>query len=208
MPFITPSPDAEPGYRVPEGVPQPVLSPEPPTLGKTVGAAFRQDNTVVNLYQLMSREAFPAEPDHNPLDVIRGTPYEQHHLDNFLDSRSEAQTRAIMRRIDDEDADRKVLDEAGWGGTVAQFAAGIADPTILLPAGTIYKGARGGYTLARSAASVGAAAALQSGVSEIALQAAQETRTAGQSTTSIASSVVLGGLIGAGASKMLSRVER
>jgi hypothetical protein len=203
MPFITDQP-AEPGYRVPEGVAQPVVTPESPI----IGPAFRQDNPVVNLYQMLNREAFPPEPDHNPMDVIRGTQYEQHHLDNFLPSQSEAQTRSIMRRVDEETADKKALDDAGAAGVVAQLMAGIIDPTILLPAGTIYRGARGAYSVARSAGSVGVASGLQAGVSELALQAAQETRTAGQSTAAIASSVLLGGLIGAGAAGLLSRGER
>lgn len=205
MPFVTETP-AEPGYRVAEGAaPPPVLSPAPAPI---LGPAFRQENSVVNLYRTLTRETFPPDPSHNPMDVIRGTPYEQQHLDNFIASQSEPETRSIMRRIDEEGADHKALDEAGAAGTIAQFLAGSADPTILLPAGTIYKGAKGGYTLARTALSTGLAAGFQTGVSELALQAGQETRTAGQSTTAIASSVLLGGLIGAGASKLLSNVER
>ena len=157
---------------------------------------------------MLRRDAFPPDPAHNPLNVIRGTPYEERHLDNFLSSQSEGETRSIMRKIDEEDSDRKVLDEAGAAGTIAQLAAGLIDPTILLPAGTIYRGAKGGYSVARSAASVGVAAGLQSTAAEIALQAGQETRTAGQSTAAIASSVLLAGLIGGGASKLLSNVER
>jgi hypothetical protein len=205
MPFIE-QPPAEPGYRVPEGAaPLPAITPEAPSL---VGPAFRDTNPVVNLYQMLRSETFPPDPAHNPLSVIRGTPYEERHLDNFLSSQSEGETRSIMRKIDEEDSDRRVLDEAGAAGTVAQLAAGLIDPTLLLPAGTIYRGVKGGYSIARSAASVGIAAGLQSTASELALQAGQETRTAGQSTAAIASSVLLAGLIGAGASKLLSNVER
>lgn len=203
MPFFEPSDETLP--RLPTAV-QPA-NPLRPTSDDVLMAAFRQDNPVVNVFRSLSQERFPAEPDHNPMDLIRGTKFEQSHLDNFLGSRSADETRAIMRRIDEEDADRRTLDAAGIPGTVAQVAAGMIDPTIALPAGQIVRGARGGYSIIRSAALTGAAAGLQTGIQEGILQSTQETRTAAESATAIGSATLLGAFLGGGAAALFSREE-
>ncbi|MBN9438258.1 hypothetical protein [Bosea sp. (in: a-proteobacteria)] len=104
--------------------------------------------------------------------------------------------------------DKRTLQEAGGWGVAAGIAAGTLDPLIFLAVGGAVRSVRGGYSVARSAGQVGALSALQTGVSELALQAAQETRTAGESVIAIATSGVLGGLIGGGAAALLSRAER
>jgi hypothetical protein len=201
-------PDTEtPDFRASEtATPKPPV--ETPGIIDTVGAAFRQDNPLTNVVRAAIRPTFAPEPDHNPMDVIRGTRYGRDHSDKFLDSQSTAETNAIVRRIDEEEADRRILDAAGFPGFVAQVAAGVIDPTIAFPAGQIAKAAKGGYSVVRSMTSVGAAAALQTGAQEAVLQAIQETRTAGESGVAIASSTLLGGLIGGGAARLLTAAER
>lgn len=192
-------PPLEPGYRAPEGV-----APQPPVdTSGVLGAAFRQDNTVVNLWRRMHDETFPPEPDHNPMDLIRGTKYEQNHLDNFLGSRSSGETQAIMRRIDGEDEDRKVLHAAGWGGVLSQLLAGAADPTMwLVPGGEIAMGVRGAANMGKQAIRVGAGFAAQAGVSEAILQGSQETRTLGESAAAVGSATLLGAILGPAFSRL------
>jgi hypothetical protein len=205
------------GFFVPEEGPLPVApagvappTPRDPMLGEAFGAAFRQDNPMVSLARRLAEERFPAEPHYDPLSDLdfKGSKYEQTHADAFVASRSPGETRSIMRRIDQEDEDRKTLDAAGFPGWVAQVAAGTIDPTIALPAGAVYRSAKGGYSAARSALGVGTAAGLQTAAQEAVLQATQETRTAAESATAIGSATVLGGLIGGGAASLLSRAER
>jgi hypothetical protein len=203
MPFVDQNPML---MRGPEGIEPP--APTLPTLDDTVAAAFRQDNTVINLFRRMKEQEFPPEPDYNPINDIRDTKYLLDHSDNFVNSRSAAETRAIMRRIDGEEADRRTLAASGVAGFVAQVAAGTIDPTLALPAGVVVRGVRGGYSVGRTALSTGLAAGGQSALQEGVLQATQETRTAGESAVSVASATVLGGLIGAGAVSLLSRAER
>ncbi|MCC6315354.1 MAG: hypothetical protein IT337_15225 [Thermomicrobiales bacterium] len=203
MPFF--EPEETPGLRAAEQAVPPV---RPDVTGlDLMGAAFRQDNTVVNLFRRAMEPWSVPDPSHNPLLLIRGTKYEQQHLRRFVDSRSAYDTFAIMRRIDEEEADRRILDAAGFPGFVAQVAAGTIDPTIALPGGAVYRGVRGGYSLLRSAASVGAAAGAATAVQEGVLQAAQETRTATESALAVGSATILGGLIGTGAARLLSRAE-
>lgn len=201
MPFFA---EQEPGFR-----PNVTQEMAPPPTGDLIGAAFRQDNVVVSLLnQRANSGPFEPEPGHNPLNTIRGTPYEASHLDRFVGSRSEAETRAIMGEIDREDSDRRVLDAAGFGGTLLQMLAGTLDPTILLPAGAVVKAGREGYSLGRSAVSVGAAAALQAATQETILQSTQETRPLAESALAVGSATVLGSLLGAGAARLLSSVDR
>lgn len=204
MPFIETT--SEPDVVMAETAVPP--TPRAPGVAETLAAAFRQDNTVVNLFRGLMREQFPEDPAHNPLELILGTPYESNHLDKFVASRSEAETRAIMRRIDEEEADRKTLDAAGFPGFVAQAAAGLISPEVLLPGGAIARSAKGGYSVLRAMAAIGAAAGGQTAAQEGILQAMQETRTAGESAFAVGSATLLGALIGAGAANLLSVAER
>jgi hypothetical protein len=200
--------DDDPGFRRNTATAAP-LAPPRPDVSDTFDAAMRQSNVVASLYNRLANSGpFEPDPSHNPLDTIRGTPFERQHLDHFVGSRSEAETRAIMRRIDGEENDRKMLEAAGGAGVVLSMLAGTADPTILLPGSIAVRAGRGGYEFTRAAINVGAAGALQAGVQESVLQATQETRTAKESLLNVASGTVLAGLIGGAASKLLTPVER
>jgi hypothetical protein len=203
MPFIDANPDTS---RVPNGVAPDV--PQAGTALETLGAAFRQDNEVVSLARRMWDGAFPPVPDYNPLPDIKGTPYFDQHADAFAGSRSPTETEHIKRRIDEEEADRKVLDAAGLGGMAAQLLAGIANPsTWLVPVGGEMAVAARGARLAqagRMAAGFGAGAAVSEGI----LQQTQETRTAGESLTNIATATLLGALLGPLTVARMSPVER
>ena len=202
MPFVDDS--ALAGIR-----PNITTPPPEPARGDLAAAAFRQENAVVSVWNAV-RNAGPFAPEegHNPLGIIANTPYEANHLDRFLGSRSEAETRSIMGRIDQEEADRRVLAAGGIGGTLLEMLAGTLDPTIALPAGAVVKAGRGGYSLGRSAMSIGMAAAGQAALQETALQGSQETRTGMESAVSIGSATLLGSLLGAGAARLLSSVDR
>jgi hypothetical protein len=188
---------------------QGIQAPDPnaPSL---LGAAFRQANTVGSLgnWLVASGGAYEDEPGHNPLDLIKDTPYEARHLNAFVGSRSSAETRAVMRQIDGEEADKKVLSEAGWGGVVAQIGMGILDPTIALPGGALYRAGSTSWAAGKSAMSVAAWAAAGAAAQEAVLQPTQITRTGQDAAETIAFATVLGGILGAGASKFLSAAER
>lgn len=206
MPFLEASaPEMTPPLS-PEGVAP--RAPRTPTLGETFGASFRADNTVVNLYRSIAQETFPPVDGYNPLDDIRGTDYEAMHAKSFTMSQSPAETGQIKAQIDREEEDRRIRDASGGVGFVAGVAASMIDPTLALPGGVVFRSVKGGYSVARSAVSVGIAAAGQTAVQEGVLQATQETRTAAESVAAVASSAILGGLIGAGAASLLTRAER
>ncbi|HML93403.1 hypothetical protein [Methyloceanibacter sp.] len=170
----------------------------------TVGAAFRQENLIASAIDGY-RPAFKEDPEHDPLDLIRDTHYERDHLDSFVGSRNADETRFIMGRIDREKRDRETLAGSGGFGIAAGVAAGVLDPTVLLPLGPAVKGARGmqvAKSAATSAAAVGGAVAVQ----EAGLQATQELRTGTESAIAIGTGTLLGGLLG-GALSTLGKAE-
>lgn len=189
-----------------------MVEPDPfrqaPGLSATFGAAMRLENPVANVVDLMTRPTYAPVDGYNPLEAVRGTKYERDYLDDVIGIRSPQEMDAFRARVDREEADKRMLHDAGGWGVAAGILAGTLDPLIFLPVGGAVRSVRGGYSVARSGAQVGALTALQTGVSEMALQAAQETRTAADSVIAIATSGVLGGLIGGGAAALLSRTER
>jgi hypothetical protein len=208
MPFIEHNP-ASPdiGARAPNMRPRPPPAPSVGVLG-TLGAAFQQENSVVSYNNyLAERGGYALDPTHNPLDIIKDTPYEANHLQRFVDSRSLADTVARMARIDREEHNDHLLDAAGAGGILARIVAGALDPTIAIPGGTIYRGVQIGRAAGRSAVSVGLATAGSVAAQEAILYGTQETRTVAGSAINIGVGTILGGILG-GSISLLTRQQR
>ncbi len=177
----------------------------PVDLLATTAAAFRQENMVGSV---LSRHwaGGPAVADYNPWDDIKGTEYEE-HWDSFTRARNPAQTAALKRQIDMEREDRRTIAAAGGWGLLASIGAGVFSPENFLPGGAIYRGARFGSSVGRSFMSGAAASAAASGISEIALQATQETRSLEQSAFDIGGSAIIGGTLGGVIAGVLSRAD-
>lgn len=188
--------------------------PEPeafddPTVLETLGAAFRESNVVGSAIANETRGLNPREKEDgfNPLDEIRGTKYEARALD-AAGIFNRPYFEAWKRQIDREEDDEKTLQSAGWLGTGASAVAAILDLPTLIPGGAVLRGAGGGISLARSAASVALAGGVGAAASEGALQATQQTRTTGESAIGIGSGIVFGGLLGGGAGALMSQIEK
>lgn len=155
-----------------------------------LGAAFRQENDVLNVIDLFTRQRnFQDDPSFDLQGRLKKDGMWNDYADNFLGVGSEAEYLAIKQRIAQEEKDRQTLSAAGLAGMLAQVGAGLASPTILLP---FVGGARG-------AAAVGLGVgmgALGGAAQEIPLQLAQETRSLETSVSSIAFSAVIGGVLG------------
>lgn len=73
-----------------------------------IGASF----AVVELrerLQLAPGTSFTPDPSHNPIDLIDNTKYLFRHWQSFVGSRSEAETRSIMAKIDQRERDCRTL---------------------------------------------------------------------------------------------------
>lgn len=187
------------------GTPDPTKPPEV-TLGGVLGAAARDENMMVSAFSYATERAGNVhDPDHNPLDMVGGTKYENQYLDRFVGSRNAFETKSIMSRIDQEESDDRLLDAAGWGGIVARIGMGVLDPTLFIPFGAYYKGARAGGAISRSALGIGAGAGAQAAISESVLYGTQETRSLGEVGANVAGATILGGLLGGAIGAMTAK---
>lgn len=181
---------------------------EKPDFLSGAGAVFRQSNPLTSWLYAEDRASSPVqEPGFNPWDAIKGSKYEQ-NWNSFVEVRNSAAADNMKRKIDRETADHKMVDAMPFYQSFpVGLAAGILDPSVMLPGGAFVRGTKGGFSIAKTAASVAAGGGLQAAVEEAALHSSQETRTLGESAMNIGASVVLGGLLGAGGAKLLSHAE-
>ncbi|SIS86788.1 hypothetical protein [Paracoccus saliphilus] len=173
-----------------------------------LGPAFRTENIVgstaayINSQPTLSE--IHASPSVNVWDQIAGTEYEP-YFENFLDAETMIEVGAVKARIDRENSDRRMLQEAGISGFAAQMLAGVADVPSLVPFGALAGGVRTGTTVGRLALSTAGVAGTEAATVEAVLQSQQETRTAEESAFAIGGSVILGGILGGAAGIALSR---
>ncbi|MFN8681685.1 hypothetical protein ACDP63_11160 [Paracoccus sp. P2] len=182
-----------------------------PSLAESAGAEWRLGNMVgsalasESLWARTQGDFYDIDRNYNVFDDIAG--YED-HMDRFEGAFNAKAAAAIKSDIDREIKDRRISDASGWVGTVLGFGASLIDLPTLLPGGVLARtGGKIGYSAAKSALSVGAAAGVSAAVQEAGLQATQQTRTAEESAWTIGGSVVLGALLGAGAGAFMSRSE-
>lgn len=195
---------------LPEEGPDPQDAPSP-GVWDTIKSAFRTENMIGSAISSETNGVNNAvEQGYNPWNDIVGTKYED-HWKSFTRSNNRQYTEALKRQIDREEDDRRTMAAAGTLGTVSAIAAGILDPTILIPVGgeVAATGKAGGsvWKVGRGAAAGARAAAVGTTAQEIALQSTQETRTLEESGLAIGGSIVLGGLLG-GAVGALSRPQQ
>lgn len=151
-------------------------------------AAFRQNNLLAGVFR-PAKQFDPAE-GYNPYsdkNELKG--YEQWGS-AFADSKSPEETAWIKNQIDEENEDRRVTAEAGWGGTLANIASGMLDPITV--ASMFMPGAQG--SLAARIGSQVAIGAAGTALSEVALNNEQYTRTARESAAHIAAGALLSGV--------------
>lgn len=183
-------------------------TPDPSFL-ETVAAGYREGNIISSALSsprlsLGVKEFGSVDPGYDPFSDIAG--YED-YADRFENVYNPKAAAAVKAGIDQELKDKRTIDASGWVGVAVSLAANLTDPTILLPAGALVRTGKIGYAGARSALAVGAGAAAGTAVQEGILQATQETRSGATSALAIGGSAILGGLIGYGASKFLSKGE-
>ena len=132
--------------------------------------------------------------DYEALDDISG--YEEHSM-AFIGSSPE-RVAWLKKSIDRQREARADLEDSGFGGAAAMFAAGVLDPINWMGFGSGKMLLSGGKmaVFAKSAASVAGGAA----VAELALHSSQEERTAQESYFAIGGAGLLGGVIGTAAS--------
>jgi len=198
--------------------------PNAPTLGQTFGAAFRQHNIIGSAFQKLRTAGqhgqlgkiaktlvpfhqttqiiediiTPEDPNFNPNSLIESTELAQ-YATQFYGVKSQEEFDYIADGIRKRQADAEILRNSGGWGLVASIAAGVLDPTILIPVTTVPKAAVGlgkvATILTKSAigAGLGASAAfLQEGT----LKALQPERDPQILERSLIIGAIAGGILG------------
>lgn len=207
-PDITAPVDTPKGFAVTPGKQDVDLGSDAPDWRSVYGAAFRQDN-LVGAYISGEDRNSPVyqEPGFKGWDHIKGTKYEP-RWSSFVNVRNTRAMEDMKAKLDREDEDRKLIQSAPWYVSLpAQGAASIFDIPSLIPGGAFVRGATGGFSVAKTAANVAGAAGVSTLAQEVGLQSLQETRPLSESAVNVGASVVLGGLLGAGGAKLLSKAE-
>lgn len=184
------------------------VEPERPGFLDALNAHFSYDNLIASV---TASEAWRApvfdDPNFDAWKAISGTDLEP-YWERYTDVGNQARFDAVTHDIRREKEARKIIDATpGWMSFPMTFAAGMLDPTILIPGGAFVRGAKGGLSVGRSALNVGLATGAAVSVQEAGLQATQQLRTAQESGTAIGASVLLGGILGAGGARLLNRAE-
>lgn len=178
----------------------------------TLGAAFRSENMIGSFFTDARRavggaDFYAVDPAFD-MNASLTPELQQDFIDGrYDDVYNQTAFDAVTQNIAKERADRQTLDASGMTGFALTGLAGIADPTILLPGGTFVRAGKVGFSAVKTALSVGAAAAVGTGVQEVGLQATQETRTIEESALNVGGSALLGGLIGMAGAKFLSNAD-
>jgi intracellular sulfur oxidation DsrE/DsrF family protein len=179
-----------------------------PTFGDTVSAAFRQNNTVASF--LSQKDIGTDNHDDGVYD------YKQYVKDNGLQGYEDTfagilnskYANAMRDQIHMEQADKQTLEASGHTGTVAAIAAGFFDLPTLIPGTVAVRGAKGGYSVARSMLAAGVSAMATQAGTELALHGSQQTRTGEDSMVNVGAAAVLGSLLGGGVAAVLGKSER
>ena len=177
-----------------------------------LGAAFRQGNTIGSALaneEFSTNVLFPGADQKqlsgDELLAKISADGMLPMLDAFSDVQNEAQYEARKANIEREVEDRKILASAGFRGVAASLAAGILDLPTLLPAARVVQLGRAA-TGSRVALNTAVASGIDAAATEVALHSTQATRTGEESAINIASSAVLGGILGFGVHSVLGRV--
>ena len=138
------------------------------------------------------------KPDagYTPLNDIADTRYLSDYSDEFVGSRSSAETKSIIARIDKREKDQEVLRSGGWLGIVAGFGTGLVDPLNLVPGGALYKGGKF-VGAVKSAVSGMKAMAPVAAVQQGLLSLSHPEQTLEESIFNIGAATLVGGLLDA-----------
>jgi hypothetical protein len=179
-----------------------------PSFGDTLGAAFTTENAIYNSMQrgLVSIKNMFPETDDTALtpddiyDQIRGTTYEPYYSE-LIGSKTQSILEGYKRIVDDRIKSKDTLERSGMASALtAGLIAGTLDIGTLMPGGTVYKSYKAGSSILKSAASVGAAGAAASSLTEAYLLDKQADRTVGQSVENVIADAIFSGAIGGGIS--------
>jgi hypothetical protein len=162
---------------------------EDPGFFDVLGPAFRQENDVFAVVDMLSRPVFDADPDFDVQAAVDESPFRLDYFEELARAQSQAEFDDISARLTREANERRQLAAAGGAGIAASIVAGVASPTMFIPLMGPSRGVKG----VAEAFALGAAAATSQ---EAVLYFAQERRTKEEALLGITAGTILGGALG------------
>lgn len=180
-----------------------VTAERDPTFVDLVKANVENSNIVYNLANTLSHSSGEPDPSYDVYKNLQG--YEG-YADRFIGVENSDDAEWIKQRIDQETEQKSVMASGGLEGVAAGFAAGLMDPTMLIPVGgEAYATYRTGGRILEGAAKTALAVGTVTSADELALHSLQETRTGEESLGNIATATFMGGVLGGAAGALAPR---
>lgn len=173
--------------------PGPLRRDKPHTV-EVLESAFRTENDVLALSNMLERPAFQMDPEFDLKGAIEQSEVFALSPDDFIDVESQAEFDFMEQKVLQLYKDRQTMQEGGTAGILFGMLSGALSPTIVLPFGGAGKGVVGGAKGALKWGLVGASA--QEAV--LALDQGEQ-RTGAEIATGIGTATVLSGLLGSAA---------
>lgn len=192
MPLIT---NEQIPQRTEERKRQELEQTEAPSFGSTMEAAFATANSIGSITAFGMPDNQVTKEDFDPFAAIQeaGRPDLIPHVIH-ADSMEEIQ--AVIEQSNKEQQYKETLDNAGFGGMAASMAAGVLDPTILIPGTGALKAGSTLFRTAKGLATGAAYGAAALGSQEAVLAVTQLDKTQQDVYEGIATGAIMGGVFG------------
>ena len=173
-----------------------VIKEDSPSFGEAFTASWENDSVFAAGVNILNKPSFVEDSSWDSLSESNLEGYEG-HAESFVGIKSQAEQEYIKNKIDGENDNRRIIDQAGWSGVGAGLLAAVVDPISLASMAIPGVGAaKVGASIGRVALGSAAGGFVESAITEGVLQSTQETRTATESIINVTSSALLGGIMG------------
>lgn len=152
-------------------------------------------NPMASRLYLGAKDDEISNPSYDRFSQLKDTQWEP-MMSHFIYADSDEEVAQEKERLSKEIELANTVMNSGWVGTVGMFAGGLADPTLMVPVLGAVSKVRTAAQISKLALEGSSYTAAGMAASEVGLHQSQQIRTTEQSLVNIASSAVLGGVLG------------
>jgi hypothetical protein len=176
-----------------------------PSVSEIAGAFFRQENIIGSFVN--QEVGLPDTKDNSTFDAYaqftEAEKLDEQFVSAAIFADDDQEIEAVRKQIAKERRDREIMAKGGATSFVVGLPVMMADPLSLLSVGGVALNTyRAGKSILSGAAVTGSVVGIDTAIQEAALHTQQLTRTYGESAINISGGMLLGGVLGATASKL------
>lgn len=176
-----------------------------PSVSEIAGAFFRQENIIGSFVN--QEVGLPDTKDNSTFDAYaqftEAEKLDEQFVSAAIFADDDQEIEAVRKQIARERRDREIMAKGGATSFVVGLPVMMADPLSLLSVGGVALNTyRAGKSILSGAAVTGSVVGIDTAIQEAALHTQQLTRTYGESAINISGGMLLGGVLGATASKL------